>query len=122
MIIIVSVSDEVSVQVIDTMDTTVVCVQKIIVRPNSFSHRMTIIDLFAIRNRENICSSVINVFCRVSDSDGAILLETIHRTGVHMMSSEFRTPDGFCFPTLREERGVFFHAPNMAQNRGVWGK
>ena len=98
-----SVSDEIKIQVVDTLHTTVVCVQKVIKSLNSLCHRVTRIDLLTNRNCEHINSSILSILSGVSDAHIGILLETIHRTGVHVMSSQLATEVDFSFPALGEK-------------------
>jgi len=122
---IVSESDEIEVQIVNTIHTSVIRIQEVIENLNSFSYWVARIHLCTNSNREHIHSTIISVLCRVSENHIVVFLETINRTGRQMMSSQLTAKVNFCFPTLTKEwhlRGVFFHAPIIAQNRGVWGE
>ena len=91
------------IQVVDTLNSTVVSIKPVVKSFDSFSSRMTRIVNSSHTNSEAIFGFIVDKRCIVNDAHVAILFEAVDRTGVHVMSSQLAAKVDFSLPALAEQ-------------------
>ena len=104
------------IQVVDTLNSTVVSIKPVVKSFDSFSSRMTRIVNSSHTNSEAIFGFIVDKRCIVNDAHVAILFEAVDRTSVHVMSSQLASEVDFGLPALAEEgrlSGVVLHVAKI---------
>ena len=118
----ISVSNQgIEIQVVDTLNATVVSIKPVVKAFGVRGRRMTRIVNSSDAHNEAIFCFIVDKRCIVNDAHIVISLETINRTGRKVMSIQLTAEIDFGFPTLAKQSGVVFHTAKIHDLAGFGG-